>query len=393
MFDWRKNLLNALEWVDPRIDRLRLHLKLRRGGLGPVDIVTYIGHGTRRRLRLKSRVLEEKKIRLPAADDAAWRNFRSMVRRFLSSEVPGARVRARFGDRDRFFVADDEGFVDIFLELQNLLPEDQSWHPVELELLWPRANGQKQSLSTGHVFVPPQAAEFAIISDIDDTIVRTEATNLLRMLRLTLFSNAYTRLPFEGVAAFYRALHGGGSGQSGNPIFYVSTSPWNIYDLLEDFLKLQDIPTGPIFLKDWGGLKDVLRGMNHREHKLEVIRGIMDDYPDLPFVLIGDSGQQDAETYGQISRERPGRVRAIYIRDVQNKRRSQTVCEIADEMNSLGTTMLLVDDTVEAARHAVENGLISRSNLPEILQDREEDAEKETILSEIYRAGERNGGG
>ena len=289
--------------------------------------------------------------------------------------------------------------MDVFLEPPEPLPNGQTWHPVELELIWPKAGGQKQSLATGRVLVPPQSAEFAVISDIDDTIVRTEATNLLRMLRLTLFSNAYTRLPFEGVAAFYRALHVGGNGGAGknggagNPVFYVSTGPWNIYDLLEDFLKLQDIPAGPIFLKDWGGLKDVLRGMNHREHKLQVIRGIMDDYPDLTFVLIGDSGQEDAETYGQISRERPGRVRAIYIRDVQNKRRSRTVCEIADEMKSLGTTMLLVDDTVEAAEHAAELGLIPASSLSEIRQDREEDAEGETIFSEIVRAGSMDDGG
>ncbi len=387
MYDWRKKLLAALEWVDPRIDRLKLNLKLRRGSLGQVGIVPYRGHGTRQQLRLKSRVLEERNIRLPAADDPAWRNFRAMVRRFLSSEVPGARVRTTLGDRDRVFIANNEGFVDIYLEPQDTLPEDQSWHPVELELLWPKAKGQKQALAKGRVLVPPKSAEFAIISDIDDTVVRTEATNLLRMLRLTLFSNAYTRLPFEGVAAFYRALHGGESGGAGNPIFYVSTGPWNLYDLLEDFLNLQDIPLGPIFLKDWGGLKDVLRGMNHREHKLKVIRGIMDDYPDLSFVLIGDSGQEDAETYGQISRERPGRVRAIYIRDVQNKRRSQTVCEIANEMNTLGTTMLLVDDTVEAARHAAGQGLIPDASLPEIRQDREEDAEGETVLSEIIRTG------
>ncbi|HZY66372.1 MAG TPA: phosphatase domain-containing protein [Rubrobacteraceae bacterium] len=388
MYDWRKRLLAALEWVDPRIDRLRLHLKLRRGRLGKVGIVPYSGYGTGQRLRLKGRVLEERKVRLPAENDPAWRNFRAMVRRFLSAEVPGARVRTRFGGRDRVFVADDEGFVDVFLEPQETLPEDQSWHPVELELLWPKAAGQKESRTTGSVLVPPTSAEFAVISDIDDTIVRSEATNLLRMLRLTLFSNAYTRLPFEGVAAFYRTLHGGGNSEAANPIFYVSTGPWNLYDLLEDFLQLQDIPAGPLFLKDWGGLKDVLRGMNHREHKLEVIRGIMNDYPDLPFVLIGDSGQEDAETYGQISREYPGRVRAIYIRDVQNKRRSQTVCDIADEMQYFSIPMLLVDDTVEAARHAAKLGLIPDASLPEILRDREEDADGSGTLAGVVGISE-----
>lgn len=379
MGDWRKKLLRTIEWVDSRIDRLELYLKLRRGWLGPVGMVPYKGHGTWNSLHLKGRVLEERRIRLPAENDPALRNLRAMIKRFLSAEVPGARVRARFGDSERISVANDEGFFDVRLETYEQLPEDQSWHPVELEMLWPMAPDQEKSRTTGHVLVPPRDAEFGVISDIDDTIVRTEATNFLRMLRLTLFSNAHTRLPFEGVAAFYRALCRNAKGDGVNPIFYVSTGPWNLYDLLEDFLNIQDIPAGPIFLKDWGGLKDVLRGMNHREHKVEVIQGIMDIYPEMPFVLIGDSGQEDAETYGQISREYPDRIRAIYIRDVQNKRRVSAVCEIADEMDTLDVPMLLVDDTVEAAEHAAGHGLIESSELQEIRVEREEDADKPAI--------------
>lgn len=386
MKGWRRRLLRMVEWLDHRHDRLKLYLKLRRGWLGPVDVVPYGGHGTRRQLRLQGRVLEEKKLRLPSADDPAWRNLRAMIKRFLSAEVPGARVRARFGPWDQVSVADDEGFFDIRLDPRGPLPEDRSWHPVELELIWPTGPDRKKSSSTGHVLVPPPNAEFGVISDIDDTVVRSEVTSFLRMLRLTLFSNAHTRLPFEGVAAFYRALHEGANGTAaGNPIFYVSTGPWNLYDLLEDFLELQEIPAGPIFLKDWGGIKDVLRGMNHRQHKLEVIRGILDAHAALPFVLIGDSGQQDAETYGQVSREYPGRIRAVYIRDVRNKRRVRAVCDIAEEVDALGVPMLLVDDTVEAAEHAARHGLIDAASLPGIREEREEDADG-TMLSDVTGA-------
>ncbi len=374
MDSWRKTLLTLVEWLDHRFDRLKLYLKLRRGWMGPVEVVSYGGHGTPRRFRLKGRVLEEKNLRIPSADDPAWRNLKAMVKRFLSVEVPGARVRARFGSRQKVSVADDEGFFEVCFEHSGLLPEDKNWYPVDLELLWPQSSGQEKSSVTGRVLVPPPDAGFGVISDIDDTVVRTEATNLLRMLRLTLFSNAHTRLPFRGVAAFYQALHQGRNGTAGNPIFYVSTGPWNLHDLLEDFLRLRGIPAGPIFLKDWGGIKDVLRGLNHKQHKLGVIRDILDAHPDMPFVLIGDSGQQDAETYGQISREYPRRVRAVYIRDVRKKRRVRAVCDIAEELEDLGVPMLLVDDTVEAAEHAAEHGLIDGSNLPGIREERTEDA-------------------
>ncbi|MDQ4105695.1 MAG: DUF2183 domain-containing protein [Actinomycetota bacterium] len=389
MGGWRKGLLTLMEWAECRLGRLRLSMKIRYGWLGPVNILPYLGHGTPRRFHLLGRVLEEREIPLGSAEDSALRNLRTMIRRFLSAEVPGARVRVRFEDRERVVVADDEGFIDVCIEPREPLPEDRAWHAAELELLWPTAKEQESARTEGCVLVPPSRPRdgaFGIVSDIDDTIVRTEATNLLRMARLVLFSNAHTRLPFEGVAAFYRALQRGGDGGGDNPVFYVSTGPWNFYDLLEHFLEIQELPRGPIFLRDWGGLKDLLRGMDHRRHKLEVIRGIFDTHPTLSFVLIGDSGQQDAETYGQLAREYPGRVRAIYIRDVSYRERDLTVRDISGEMRPLGVPMLLVKDTVEAAEHAASRGFIESDSLAEIREDREGDAGGRETLSEVFEA-------
>jgi phosphatidate phosphatase APP1 len=82
-------------------------------------------------------------------------------------------------------------------------------------------------------------------------VLQSSVTNFLKMARMVLLGNAHTRLPFEGVAAFYRALQRGASGGEFNPIFYVSNSPWNLYDLLEDFMDVHGVPAGPLFLRDW----------------------------------------------------------------------------------------------------------------------------------------------
>jgi len=84
-----------------------------------------------------------------------------------------------------------------------------------------------------HVLVPV-GARFAVVSDIDDTVVRSSATNALKMAWILFLNSARTRLPFEGVARFYEALRRGPEGGDRNPIFYVSSSPWNIYDVLEE---------------------------------------------------------------------------------------------------------------------------------------------------------------
>jgi phosphatidate phosphatase APP1 len=89
-------------------------------------------------------------------------------------------------------------------------------------------------------------------------------------------------------------------------------------------------------------------------------------YPDLPFVLIGDSGEEDPEIYLQAAHEYPARIPAIYIRDVTSGERDAQVHAIAGEARSLGTEMVLVPDTVAAAEHAASIGLISPDAVPGI---------------------------
>ena len=381
MGDWRMVAAAVVGGIDRRLDRLKLFLKVRYGWLAPVQVLLYRGHGTPQALYLKGRVLEEKGVVRGGERDTAWQNLRAMYRRFASAEILGARVRVRCAGVEHEVVADREGFFAVRIEPQAPLPADRSWHEVELELIAPKARGQAGSRATGQVLVPPPGVEFGVISDIDDTIIRTGVTDLLTMARIVLLGNVHTRLPFQGVAAFYRALQGGGDGRCANPIFNVSTSPWNLYDLLIDFLDLQDIPVGPLFLRNWGGVQDLLRRTGGREHKLRFIRAILDTHPALPFLLIGDSGQEDPEIYSQIVREYPGRIRAIYIRDVTLEGRASAVRALAEEVRVLEVPLLLVSDTVAAAEHAVAHGLIGAATLPNIREEKQGDARGTGLFS------------
>ena len=83
-------------------------------------------------------------------------------------------------------------------------------------------------------------------------------------------------------------------------------------------------------------------------------------YRELPFVLIGDSGQRDPEIYAQVVREHPGRVLAIYIRNVsRDPARQRAIEDLAVEVVEAGSTLLLASDSMAMARHAAEHGLIA----------------------------------
>ena len=176
-----------------------------------------------------------------------------------------------------------------------------------------------------------------MISDIDDTVVLTGATSPLRMARTVFLGNARTRAPFPGVAAFYAALQHGVGRADFNPLFYVSSSPWNLYGLLTEFLTLRKIPLGPLMLRDWGINEREVLPTGHAGHKLEAIRKIMELYPDLPFILLGDSGQEDPEIYHRVVHDHPSRILAVYIRNVHPAPdRITAVRKLAEEVERAG---------------------------------------------------------
>ncbi len=334
-------------------------------GVPPLQIVPYHGYGRAGRLRVHGRVVEDRAIRPAAPDDPWWQNLISSYRRLESNEVPHARVRASVGGRQAEARCDGEGFFRLAVDAP--AAADRLWHGVELELLEPRR--EEPVRSTAEVLVPPSSARFGVISDINDTIVRTNVADVVSMARDVLLGNAHTRLPFDGVAAFYRALQRGearGDPGEGNPIFYVSSSPWNLYDVLLEFLDIHRIPIGPIELRDWG-LSLATLPIGHRRHKLAAIRAILQTYPGLPFILVGDSGQRDPEVYRDIVHAFPGRILAAYIRSVSSDReRPRAIRALALEVEAAGAALILADDTIAAARHAHGHGWIDDAGLLDV---------------------------
>ena len=345
------------------VDRAVLRAKQVTGLLRPLRAQPYLGHGTAGVVHVKGRVHEQTGVDAPQRSDTPLDNLVAIVRRFTATPIPGARVRLRLGGTEQEVVADADGYFRA--ELHPPAPLAAGWHELTATLQEPYA--QASEPTAGQVLVPSADATFGVISDLDDTVIRSGIPTPLQAARTVLLNNAMTRVPFHGVAAFYRALQAGGSGTDSNPLFYVSSSPWNLYDLVVTFLELQRVPAGPLFLRAWGLDADALPGGGHGGHKSEIILGLLATYPDLPFVLIGDSGQEDPEIYRDVVLGHPGRVLAVYIRDVTSVERDVEVHAVADQVRAVGVPFELVGDTAAAARHAAQHGLLTPSALEEVL--------------------------
>ncbi len=334
----------------------KLKLEQRLRFLRAAQLVPYMGHGTRHSLQVKGRLIAGHGRKSEwFKRSAKLRNFFITIRNMRSKKLPGALIEARYRGETHRVYTDSEGY---FL-LNFWLPHDPlepGWHDVRLKVL--DSIGGRGATATARSFVPPADAGFAVISDLDDTVINSSAFNKITQIRLTLFKDAAGRTAVDDVAPLYKRLVAGPTGESNNPIFYLSRSGWNLNGLLEEFLALNELPPGPMFLRDlaWREAKSIALGSNN--HKIDYIRALLQTYAHLPFVLMGDSGQHDPETYWQIAMENPGRIKAIYLHDLERKSRVHAVEAIARDLRKRDVPVVHSASLTQYHTHMEKLGLI-----------------------------------
>lgn len=168
---------------------------------------------------------------------------------------------------------------------------------------------------TGRVMINSPTG-LSIISDIDDTVKLTYVTDHKRLFEQTFFR------PFEaapGMAAFYRKAY-----KSGVAFHFVSSSPWHLYEPLAEFLVAAGFPPASIHLKLIALTDSSVLNLfkDGTQTKPPQIIALLRAYPKRKFILIGDSGEKDPETYAPLLRKYPNQISKIYIRNVTNARRN-----------------------------------------------------------------------
>jgi phosphatidate phosphatase APP1 len=386
MSKWKQVLKKLAVNAEKRFDELSDQLTYRLGMLNKLQAVVYHSYAGTREVLVKGRVLEDRGIRPPSDHDSRWQNLLNTYKRLGSNEIPNALLEVRVGPYACQVRSDEEGYFEVTFPLAEPLPEGTE---ALVSLLDFPAGAQADAApAKGRIFTCPHHADFGVISDVDDTIMQTGATNLLKMAWATFTQNARTRIAFKGVSAFYQGLQAGPSGQGRNPFFYVSSSPWNLFDLLHDFIAINEIPQGPLLLRDYGIDESKLLVSTHGQHKRQEIERVLLAYPHLPFVLIGDSGQEDAFIYHRIAKDYPGRIRAIYIRDAQVPAQAAAVLDALHRANAEGIQMVLVPDSLLAARHALANGLLHEQCIPAIEREIIEEDQNDEALDRLLAADE-----
>ncbi|HEV7623107.1 MAG TPA: phosphatase domain-containing protein [Amnibacterium sp.] len=282
--------------IDDAIRRFR-EQRARRRGLVPT-VIPYTGYGAPGWVRVLGRVLL---VGTPggAAKAESVRGWRS----FTSVAVDRQRVKVTIGDVVHHVLADRGGVIDVRLEARL----EPGWHRIRVET---EGEAENALPVEAPVFVVDPAAPFGIISDIDDTVMVTALPRPLLAAWNTFVLDEHARAATPGMAVLYDRLH---RAHPEAPVIYLSTGAWNVAPTLTRFLSRNLYPPGPLLLTDWGPTPDrIFR--SGRQHKIDQLERMAEEFPEMRWLLIGDDGQHDEETYGGFAEDHPENVAAVCIR-------------------------------------------------------------------------------
>jgi phosphatidate phosphatase APP1 len=307
----------------------------------PALIQIYNGVGTTARACLWGRVLEDKG-RAPKKRSSWYRKLKGNIKALESDEIPHAKLLVKVAGRKVKVKADGEGLFK--LELAGPLPLGS--HPVSAKL---RDDDRKVRVAAGRLLIFPAAkkgapAPVAVISDIDDTVLRTGVGSKVKMALKVLTTSAHDLKSFSGAPALFKAW-----GKRGYPVVFVSGSPVNLYPKLTRFLKLRGFPAAPLLLKDFGGKFAMTEQV---AYKLAHIKEVARLLPGYRFLLVGDSGEADPEVYRKVAQRYRGRVVATMINKVEGKQRTKA------ELGKL-KGQIFFDGYPALARVLVKRGLLT----------------------------------
>lgn len=320
-----------------------------------IQVKVYEGFGHEHNMMVWGHVLGLGSLPRKKYHKSIWRNASQLIRLFIVRPIPDAKVTMQWGDQLISASTEKDGFFRLEWKSNESVPA--GLHEVVVNCV--NSNNSAIAEGKGWVFVP-HITQLGIISDIDDTFLVSHSATIFKRLWTLLTLNAQSRKAFEGVAEHYRLLESAQTGpDTPNPFFYVSSSEWNLYDYLTEFIHYQKLPDGIFLLsqiKKWYQL--IISGKTKHSGKFVRITRIMEAFPNQQFVLVGDNSQKDPAIYQSMAEHYPGRVKAVYIRQVVNKHRP-AVDELRTTLDRANIPFCYFDHSKTALEHSKSIGLVA----------------------------------
>lgn len=283
-----------------------------------------------------------------------FKNATSIVNLFRIKTIKNFDVYLKYEGQEIHTKTLDDGYFKFCIPLK----KESHFGWIEYEVSIKHKN---EIITVKGSFIRPHKGNLGIISDIDDTFLISHTRNIFRKIYILLFKSVNDRKVFKDVVPHYQALSSAGRNnkEEQNAFFYISSSEWNLYRFIVKFTKIHQLPRAVILLKDIKrGITDFFfSGRGNHNHKFDKIKHVLEFYPNLKYVLLGDDSQHDPFLYEQICKIFPVTVKAVYIRQT-GKYKKETTKIILKNLEDLEVSVCYFKDSSEAILHSKSIGII-----------------------------------
>ena len=283
-----------------------------------------------------------------------FKNATSIINQFRIKTLANFDVYLEFGNQEIHTKTLDDGHFKFCIPIEKETPF--GWMAYEVSIKY-----KNEIITSTGSFIRPHKGNLGIISDIDDTFLISHTKNVFKKIYILLFKNVNDRKVFKDVVSHYQALSSAGRNnkEEQNAFFYISSSEWNLYRFIVKFTKIHHLPRAVILLKDIKrGITDFfMSGRGNHDHKFDKIKHVLEFYPNLKYVLLGDDSQHDPILYERICKIFPVTVKAVYIRQTGSHQK-ETTKVILKNLENLNVSVCYFKESSEAIMHSKSIGII-----------------------------------
>jgi len=248
---------------------------------------------------------------LPKWIKNTWRKLRQLI----NDEQANVLVKLKLNQQSFHKQTDDEGYFSFDIVLSPQLTA--GFHSI-------RVLTNENLAAACRLLVIPQTNTLAIISDFDDTVIVSNVLDKKQLIKNSLTKNYLQRNIVQGMSNAYRdLLKKNNPFPELSPVIFVSGSPRQIQISIEQFLDHYHFPTNIVLTKQIGGEQaDPL--LNQQKYKVDKIEELFKLFSWMQFILVGDDGEKDPESYHLLQQRYPDRIKSIWVRKVSGENQRLT---------------------------------------------------------------------
>jgi len=277
--------------------------------LAKSDIVVYNAYGNTHHIIIQGRMEKEKSYKKVNRDDSWFKNLFRRLREIEANEIKGKNIFATINQESFQTKGDSEGYFEFDIKTKKAIKS--GYKSIELQI---QNNPDIKRVKATIIGAKPL---IGIISDFDDTLIISNVTNKIKLGINTMFKNYQQRKIVPGMVERFNKILAQNPKNSPNALFVLSGSPQQLFKPINSFLNYYNFPKRVLILKKaHGDNKDPLT--DQFAYKTQKIKRLIKLYPNIKWVMFGDSGEKDLEVYRFIKSKYPNKIKEYYIRNIQS---------------------------------------------------------------------------